>query len=76
MTYGTFTPAALTVRVSTRVADPYPLVAVKVINPLAVAVGVPDKTPAVLNAIPAGNVPLVMLQVIGAVPVAVKVVDG
>jgi hypothetical protein len=52
------------------------LVAVNVIDPLAVAVGVPDRTPAVLNAIPAGSVPAVTLQVIGAVPVAVNVVDG
>jgi hypothetical protein len=44
--------------------------------PLAVAVGVPDKTPALLNAIPAGSVPAVTLHVIGAVPVAVNVVVG
>jgi hypothetical protein len=52
------------------------LVAVNVMLPLAVAVGVPDKTPAELNAIPAGSVPAVTLQVIGAVPVAVNVVVG
>jgi hypothetical protein len=52
------------------------LVAVNVIDALAVAVGVPDKTPALLNAMPAGSVPAVTLQVIGAVPVAVNVVDG
>ncbi len=39
------------------------------------AVGVPASTPALLNDIPAGSVP-VWLQVIGAVPVAVNVVVG
>ena len=46
------------------------------IDPLAVAVGVPDKTPAELNVSPVGSVPAVTLQVIGAVPVAVKYVVG
>jgi hypothetical protein len=69
-------PAALTVNVSALLSDPYALVAVNVIDPLAVAVGVPDRTPAVLNAIPAGSVPAVTLQVIGVEPLAVKVVLG
>jgi hypothetical protein len=49
---------------------------VNVIDPLAVAVGVPDKTPAVLNDMPVGSVPAVTLQVIGVEPLAVKVVLG
>ena len=69
-------PAAFTVSVSALESAPCKLVAVNVIDPLAVAVGVPDKTPAELNAIPAGSVPAVTLQVIGAVPVAVNVVVG
>jgi hypothetical protein len=69
-------PAAPTVNASDVLADPYAFVAVNVIDPLAVAVGVPDKTPAELNVIPAGSVPAVTLQVIGAVPVAVNVVVG
>jgi hypothetical protein len=73
---GVTEPAAFTVNVSDVLADPYALVAVNVIDPLAVAVGVPDKTPALLNDIPVGSVPAVTLQVIGAVPVAVNVVDG
>ena len=44
--------------------------------PEAVAVGVPDRTPALLNVIPVGSVPAVTLQVIGAVPLAVKYVVG
>jgi hypothetical protein len=68
--------AAFTVNASDVFADPYAFVAVNVIDPLAVAVGVPDKTPALLNAIPVGSVPAVTLQVIGAVPVAVNVVVG
>jgi len=52
------------------------LVAVNVIDPLAVAVGVPDSTPALLNAIPVGSVPLVTVQVIGVEPLAVNVVVG
>jgi hypothetical protein len=69
-------PAALTVSVRVLESAPRALVAVNVIDPLAVAVGVPDSTPALLNVIPAGSVPLVTVQVIGAVPLAVNVVDG
>ena len=56
-------------------ADPKALVAVNVILLLAVAVGVPAKTPPELNVMPAGKAP-VLLHVIGEVPVAVKVVVG
>jgi len=69
-------PAAFTVNASDVLADPYAFVAVNVIDPLAVAVGVPDSTPALLNVMPAGSAPPVTLQVIGAVPVAVNVVVG
>jgi hypothetical protein len=51
-------------------------VAVNVIDPELVAVGVPDKTPPELNVIPVGNVPLVTDHVIGVLPVAVNVVVG
>jgi hypothetical protein len=67
---------AFTVSVSARLSAPCAFVAVNVMLPLAVAVGVPDRTPALLNANPAGSVPAVTLQVIGAVPVAVNVVVG
>ena len=68
--------AALTVSVSVLESAPCAFVAVNVIEPLAVAVGVPDKTPAELNDIPVGSVPAVTLQVIGVEPLAVNVVDG
>jgi hypothetical protein len=69
-------PAAFTVSVNGLSANPNALVARKVIDPLEVAVGVPANTPPT-NVIPAGNVlPGVKDQVIGAVPVAVKVVVG
>jgi hypothetical protein len=66
---------AFTVSVSGLSANPKALVALNVIDPLKVAVGVPANTPPT-NVIPAGNVPEKMLQVIGAVPVAVNVVVG
>ena len=69
-------PAAFTVSVSVLESAPCAFVARKVILPEAVAVGVPDKTPALLNDIPVGSVPAVTLQVIGAVPVAAKYVVG
>lgn len=71
-----FAPAALTVSVSGRSSSPKALVARKVIDPLAVVVGVPERTPPELKLIPVGNVPLCTVQVIGAVPVAVNVVVG
>jgi len=69
-------PAALTVRTSALESAPCAFVAVNVILPEAVAVGVPDKTPAVLNVMPVGSVPAVTLHVIGVEPLAVNVVDG
>jgi hypothetical protein len=68
--------AAFTVSDNGLSANPNALVARKVIDPLAVAVGVPDRTPPEEKDIPVGNVPLASDQVIGAVPVAVKVVVG
>ena len=73
---GAPTTAGLTVNVSALLSDPCALVAVNVMLLLAVAVGVPDNTPAELNDIPAGSVSGVTPQVIGAVPVAVNVVVG
>jgi hypothetical protein len=70
------TGAAFTVNDNGLSANPKALVARKVIDPLAVAVGVPDRTPPEEKDIPVGNVPLASDQVIGAVPVAVKVVVG
>ena len=66
----------MTVKVNGLLADPKALVAVKVMLPDAVAVGVPDNTPPELKLIPVGSVPAVTLQVIVGEPVAVKVVVG
>jgi hypothetical protein len=73
---GALAPAALTVSVNGLSANPKALVALNVIDPLEVAVGVPDKTPPDEKVKPVGKVPEATLQVIGAVPVAVKVVVG
>jgi hypothetical protein len=69
-------PAAFTVSVSVLESAPSAFVAVNVIDALAVAVGVPDRTPALLNDMPVGSVPAVTLQVIGVEPLAVNVVVG
>ena len=53
-------------------ALPTPFVAVNVIDPDAVAVGVPESSPLELNASPVGSVPPVTLHVIGVLPVAVN----
>jgi hypothetical protein len=73
---GALAPAAFTVNVNGLSANPKALVARKVIDPLAVAVGVPDRTPPEEKDIPVGKVPEAMLQVIVGEPVAVKVVVG
>jgi hypothetical protein len=65
-----------TVSVNILSSNPKALVARKVIDVLAVAVGVPERTPPTEKDIPVGKVPLSIAQVIGVVPVAVKVVVG
>jgi hypothetical protein len=55
-----------------RFALPAPFVAVNVMLPDAVAVGVPESSPDELNVMPVGSVPLVTLHVIGVLPVAVN----
>ena len=70
-------PTAFTVSVNTLSSNPKALIARKVTDPLVVAVGVPERTPPEEKDIPAGKVlPGAKDQVIGAVPVAVKVVVG
>ena len=74
---GALAPAAFTVSVSVLSANPKALVARKVTDPLVVAVGVPERAPPEEKDIPAGSaLPGAKDHVIGAVPVAVKVVVG
>jgi hypothetical protein len=61
---------ALTVSDSDVFALPIAFVAVNVILPELVAVGVPDSSPDELNVSPVGSVPLVTLHVIGDAPEA------
>jgi hypothetical protein len=65
-------PAPLTVSDNGKLALPTPFVAVNVIDPELVAVGVPESSPDELNVMPVGSVPLVTLHVIGVLPVAVN----
>jgi hypothetical protein len=67
-------PDALTVSDKGKLALPIALVAVNVIDPDAITVGVPDSSPDELNVSPVGRVPLVTLHVIVGEPVAVNCV--
>jgi hypothetical protein len=64
----------LTVNSNGKLALPALFVAVNVIDPVVVAVGVPDNSPVVLKVSPVGSVPDVTDHVIGVPPVAVNCV--